>query len=281
MTTIEDGNLSKAWGKALLTLKNTKGHFLRPLVVTVLCGADGTIHEDPEIRESLDGALQSHGNEKGKTVESVRTVANTIFPKSLWMLTKDRQAFYAEYLRNLPRLVAWEKKKNRNGLYFARMIGFGVDPKTGEQEIRGAAKYFSEDGNQLEYIIQRCKRGLRHSMFQIAIYDPWRDLRPEPRMGFPCLQHVTFSPDFHAGTLGMNAFYATQQFVLKAYGNYLGLAELGAFVAEAAGLKLSRLTCFIGEAKMDQGPTSSSTIMKHLVSRVTESVGSHKARLHE
>ena len=32
-----------------------------------------------------------------------------------------------------------------------------------------------------------------------------------PYLGFPCLQHLSFVPDFHDGALALNAFYATQQ----------------------------------------------------------------------
>lgn len=51
--------------------------------------------------------------------------------------------------------------------------------------------------------------------------------------------------------MGLNAFYATQQLFVKAYGNWLGLWRLGAFVAHEAGLRFDRLTCFAGIEKMD------------------------------
>ena len=52
----------------------------------------------------------------------------------------------------------------------------------------------------------------------------------------------------------LNAFYATQQLFLKGYGNYLGLALLGLFVAEQIGLSLARITCFVGVEKMESKP---------------------------
>jgi hypothetical protein len=46
----------------------------------------------------------------------------------------------------------------------------------------------------------------------------------------------------------VTAFYATQHIFHKAYGNYLGLAELGAFVARETALQLIRVTCVAANA---------------------------------
>ena len=50
----------------------------------------------------------------------------------------------------------------------------------------------------------------------------------------------------------MNAFYATQQIFDKAYGNYLGLTQLGAFMAHEMDIPLARLNVMIGIAKLDR-----------------------------
>lgn len=41
----------------------------------------------------------------------------------------------------------------------------------------------------------------------------------------------------------MTGFYAKQLHVEKAYGNYLGLYELGRFMAKQMGLKLTQVVC--------------------------------------
>ena len=51
--------------------------------------------------------------------------------------------------------------------------------------------------------------------------------------------------------LSLNAFYATQQLFIKAYGNWLGLMRLGHFVAGETGLTFDRLNCFAGIQKME------------------------------
>jgi hypothetical protein len=96
------------------------------------------------------------------------------------------------------------------------------------------------------------------------VFDLFRDISRSAQQGFPCLQHVTFVPDFEQNTLAVNAFYATQQLCVKAYGNWLGLCRLGAFVAEGAGLTFDRLTCFAGVEKLDSNmrPKSGATLKR-------------------
>jgi hypothetical protein len=49
----------------------------------------------------------------------------------------------------------------------------------------------------------------------------------------------------------VNALYAAQYMVERAYGNYLGLCRLGQFVAHEMELRLARLTCFTGIAECE------------------------------
>src|SRR5262249_57408058 len=135
-------------------------------------------------------------------------------------------------------------------LYFARLIGYGTDHKSGE-ELDYLKDKLKQGGNQLEFIINACKPKAQRMALQASIYDPARD-QTEARRHFPCLQHVTFVPDFARGTLTLNAFYALQLLFVKAYGNWLGLCRLGAFVASqtAPRLRFERLNCYAGIQKM-------------------------------
>jgi hypothetical protein len=182
-------------------------------------------------------------------------VANTIFPQTIWRLARgNRQELYRQYLENLPHYVRWEPSRNRKGTYFSRLVGFDVDPKTGALPPERAGQ---TPLNQLEIIIEHCEPGRRRSYLQASIFDPTRDHSEAAQLGFPCLQHVTFVPNFDAGTITLNAFYATQQLFGKAYGNFLGLARLGLFVAGETNLRLERVSCFVGVEKMDQRPARS------------------------
>ena len=126
---------------------------------------------------------------------------------------------------------------NRRGLYFERLTSYG----------RGQC-----DGNQLEWIISQFngRDGVRRSMFQASVFDPERDHIADAQLQFPCLQHVSFEPTKEG--LVVNAFYATQQLFVKAYGNYLGIAQLGAFMAHEMKMKLIRMNVIIGVAKFER-----------------------------
>jgi len=89
---------------------------------------------------------------------------------------------------------------------------------------------------------------------QAATFDPLRDLTTSGQPSFPCMQHIAFNTDIKNHSLELTAFYATQQLYVKAYGNWLGLCRLGAFIAGESGLKLTRFTCFANVQKMDKSP---------------------------
>jgi hypothetical protein len=230
---IDEENISHAWAKAFLHIIDHPGKEISPLVVSITGFNDGIPNEDIDIRQSLDKCLADNDEQK------IHTVANTIFPDSLWRLSKyQRHELFERYLKFLPRAKAIKhcKQKNRRGLYFERLIAFGSGPC---------------DGNQLEYIISQynARPGVRRSMFQASIFDPGRDHIGSAQLPFPCLQHISFVPQDKM--LILNAFYATQQIFNKAYGNYLGLCRLGRFMAHEMGLGFNRMNCFIGIAKMD------------------------------
>lgn len=245
---IDQPNLSLAWAEAFLASRATSGHRLSPLTLSFTGLENEQIVENTSIRSALEAALLEAGMQK------VQTVANTIFPQSLWRVAKsDRKVLYKTYVENLPEYVAMESSKNQRGLYFGRLIAFDLDHKTGERLSHIPAGKI-DGGNQLEFIIDHCKPGTRISMFQASFFDPGRDQTPAAQLGFPCLQHVTFVPNFGDKTLSINAFYATQQLFVKGYGNYLGLARLGHFVATQTKLNLARVSCFIGVEKMEAKP---------------------------
>lgn len=230
---IEETNLSRAWSRAFLHIIDNPGKEISPLLVSLTGLTNGIAHEDIGIRDALDNSLIVNNEQK------VHTVANTIFPNSLWKRSKyDRNRLFEMYLNAFPRYKALERHKNQRGIYFERLIAFGSGPK---------------NGNQLEYIISQYKSRsrVRKSMFQASIFDPARDHVSSAQVAFPCLQHVSFVPQTKEKTLTFNAFYATQQIFEKAYGNYLGLCRLGAFMAHEMGLTLERMNCFVGVAKLD------------------------------
>ncbi|HVX14920.1 MAG TPA: hypothetical protein VHC22_27265 [Pirellulales bacterium] len=254
--TLEETNLSRAWARIFVRSQPT-GYELSPFLLRLTDhGAEGP-REIPELRDALDACLEA------SDMDGVQTVANTIFPQSLWRQAKgDRHQLYAAYLENLPDYVAMAPSKNRDGLYFARLIGFGIAPANGTEEPHLPAKLLQAGGNQLEFMIQHCRPGVRRTMFQAAVYDPVRDQSASAQQGFPCLQHLTFVPEFRNKTLSLNAFYATQQLFMKAYGNWLGLVRLGLFVAGQVDLRLGAMNCYVGIEKMDKRPKPGTALQR-------------------
>lgn len=231
-TLIDETDLSRAWAKAFLHIVESPGVTeISPLVVS-LSGfdQDGSIAEASSLRGTLDQVLKK----KGKI--SVEDVAHTIFPERLWRIAgRNRARLFTLYKGVFPRYVAMNRRANSRGLYFERLTMFGTNAPC--------------EGNQLEWILSQYRPGIRDTMFQAAIFDPARDHIKNARVAFPCLQHVSFVPT--AEGLVTNAFYATQYVFDKAYGNYLGLAQLGAFMAHEMDLPLARLNVTVGVAKLD------------------------------
>ena len=230
---IDETNLSRAWARLLLQVLDGVGTEVAPLILSLSGFAqNGKAVEDPAVRRALDQLLMR----KNRIV--VENVAFTIFPQRLWEMSRgDRTRLFDLYRETFPRWQAINRKANGRGLYFERMVMYGRGPC---------------DGNQLEWILSQfnARNGVRRSMFQATTFDPARDHVASAQIGFPCLQQVSFEPT--SAGLVTNAFYATQQIFDKAYGNYLGLAQLGAFMAREMGMPLARLNIMVGIAKFER-----------------------------
>jgi hypothetical protein len=223
---IQDSDLSRLWARAFLEAMKPGRREILPLVVTVTGFADDQLAENPVIRCALDEVLLKMGE------FSCDTVASTIFPQSLWNPEQSRDQLFKRYRRILPRLKKMEKR-NRYGLYFERLMAFGP------QKI-----------NQLDHIISTYQGGNhRRSSLQASIFDPAVDHTNQRQRGFPCMQQVAFAP-YGDGELAITGFYAIQHLFERAYGNYLGLCNLGRFVAHELDLRLTQMTCVAGVAKL-------------------------------
>lgn len=217
----ERGNLSHAWADALrVVLAHNEA---APLIISVTGFNDSVPAEEPTIRSALDAALAA------ADLQTCESVSNTIFPNSLWNPAAPAEHLYNRYNAILPKLMR-ASRKNQRGLYFERLTSGGPPGKE----------------NQLDFILSTYKGrpGVRRSALQLAVFDPARDHSTAAQLGFPCLQHVTIAPT--AEGISLNAFYATQYVVERAYGNYLGLCRLGRFVAHELEKPLVRMTCFTG-----------------------------------
>jgi hypothetical protein len=185
---IEEESISMAWGRAALGVSARGKNEVVPLIVSITgFDSEGAPFEKPTIRTSLDTLLAQEG------MQSIETVASTLFPQHMWNPKVDRGQLFERYKAILPKLRA-ATSKNSFGIYFERMITGG--PK--------------ENSNQLDFIINsyRARKGVRRSILQLGIFHPVDDLSTTALRGFPCLQHITFVPTDSG--LAVNAFYATQ-----------------------------------------------------------------------
>lgn len=229
---VQGEDLSRAWARAFLSVTERGIKELAPLVVVTEGFDSGEPAETVIIQEALDTELRSRG------MPEIHTVANTIFPARLWSLDRPRDRLFERYAQIAPRLRKYDG--NHYGLYFERMIG--------------------ADGslNQLDHVINAYHRGVtRRTALQAVIFKPERDHTLQPRRGFPCLNQVAFSP-LAQGGLEVTGSYTVQYLFGRAYGNFLGLARLGQFMAHEMGLELRRLVCTATVAKLDDDVTKSS-----------------------
>jgi len=224
LKSVEGNNLSIVWAKTF-QLAMSPGP-TPPIFASISNPNEGDL-ERPYIRHVLDVSLSSFNE------SSVSTVANTIFPITMWNPSQDREQLYKRYKDAWPRIR--QCPANRNGTYFNRLINY-----TGEGT-----------SNQLEHIItiwngDGMKRPTRrHTALQTSIFDPNKDHSRSPQHGFPCLQQVSFTPLGAKGRNGLSVtgLYPTQLIFEKAYGNYLGLYRLGSFMAHEMNISLAQVNC--------------------------------------
>lgn len=235
---IESDTLSGAWTKAFLATYDRRE--ISPLVITV-SGFCSFPQEDSRVRSAVDTLLSDLPG-----VWRVGTTASTIFPSSMWRPGMSRASLYERYRRVYDKRIR-NTPANRRGTYFLRLVSFG------DKEI-----------NQLEHIIDTWRRKVkRRSAFVASLFDPLTDRVSTPFLGFPCMHQVCFAPEGRDG-FAVTGFYTKQDIFDRGYGNYLGIARLGEFVADAFHRKLTRVTCVSSVAGL------SNRFSKSMLARLAE-----------
>jgi hypothetical protein len=219
---IQADNPSRAWVEALDLLVAGDGKAVN-LNVAFAAGL-----EDERVRAVLDEFLADLEAGSGKPVWPVQTVANTIFPEALYHPHLGAQAaprLYENYELSM-RLQRKSENPYDRDTYFNRLIAYPATDGT---------------WNQLDYHVKRlAKQATRSSqassVYELGISHP---LDAELRLQapgvdkrlfwFPCLSHISLT--LVRGQLHMTAMYRNQTFITRAYGNYVGLSRLLAFLA--------------------------------------------------
>ncbi|HVB14003.1 MAG TPA: hypothetical protein VNH38_04520 [Candidatus Dormibacteraeota bacterium] len=248
---VEGENVSAAWVDGLDRLLSAGGEAVNLTVAIV----DPTT-EVPAVRSLVDAFIDERRRRRPSSVERISTVANTIFPQSLYIEPLGEGAENHLYdLERRSRRVT--RVRNRQGTYFERMVAWPIEkPRNGEP-----VKTF----NQLDQAVTRLRRlheqGVkRGNQFEIGLATPADQAiavpivvpgRDRQTMGFPCLSHMSLS--LQKGVVHMTAIYRNHEFIKRGYGNYVGLGRLLRFVAQQSGWPVGELTCVSASAAVGSG----------------------------
>jgi len=236
--------VSEAWLLGLEHAVSAKRGKTVHLMMTVLDPG----REIPSIRAVLDQALERAG------AQSVQTVAETIFPRSLYpdpgfdwedelpsekeeLLDDAANAMYDMYVSMLPMLRT--ESGSASGTYFARMVTWPGKEAGGTNQLeariarlRGEHRNRRRTQNTLDVDIAADSLVGLEGVQMYHVED-------QRIRGFPCLVHLDFT--LHDGLLHCTAVYRHHYLLQKAYGNLLGLSWLMEFLCQQTGFKVGEL----------------------------------------
>ncbi|PWR11829.1 hypothetical protein DKT69_25710 [Micromonospora sicca] len=237
--TVQAPNVSTAWLSAAAQLHAQPRREAFHAVVHI----DDPVAENPEIRTAVDGIL------RGENLQTIETVANTIFPAGIAASSHSHAELVERYLRILPVLRRFPKNE-RGATYFSRLVQYPT--KNGP---------FDQIGAVIDRVgIERRTPGGKRARYEVGvaggddtestanqIYIPGTDNNP---MAFPCLSHCSFQFDRN-DRLHLLATYRSQYLLQRGYGNYLGLGRLLAYVAQQTNLQVGQLTVVAGLVRLE------------------------------
>lgn len=239
--------LSQAWLCGLEVALSASGGRRVHLITTIT--DPGT--EIDSVREALDHSLRSFG------VQSVDTVAHTIFPKALYddpgiewkpglaseseqVINAAAERLYDRYRSMLPLLLT--DPGNKQGTYFSRMISWPGKEVNGINQLcnrinrlRSEHRSGRRTHNTLDIDLSAYCVPTYQSPIGVQTYA----VTDERIRGFPCLVHVDLT--LFEGKLHCTAVYRHHYLVSKAYGNYLGLSWLMQFLSQQSGYEVGEL----------------------------------------
>lgn len=278
---VEQDSLGLAWVDTFRRVADLGGKAVN-VTMTV---RNPSAPEIPELRAALDQHLVARRGAGGR-VQSVTTVASTIFPGALYAdpgmtwaaddpaaekaLDRAANRLYSRYLRNLPTLVKVHVG-NRKGTYFGRLIAWEgpgttinqLDDRITSFRKLHRANYSAWNTNDLA--IGREAEDV-HELVGASGLDIYRvtDHRHYISQGFPCLVHIDIT--LFENRIHMLALYRHQYLVTKAYGNLLGLVRLQRFLGQQTGYQVGELTMQAGfsdaEWNAGWGKTRSTAILE-------------------
>jgi hypothetical protein len=258
-------NISEAWLRTLERVHADGGYAVN-LMSTV---TNPLAEEDRAIRTAIDGLLVE-GHRSGTRVQTVETVAGTIFPGDLYAdpgydyrpdlddpskaaLDVAASDLYLAYLDMLPVLMT--DTANNRGTYFGRMVSWPGKTGGGRNQLadRVTTLRRARDLNHRKRNLDDIVVGGEGEGLMSAAVDGLQVYAADDRRsrGFPCLVHIDLT--LFDGRLSMAAVYRHQYLITKAYGNLLGLSRLLAFLARQSGYDVGELVVLATMADSEQG----------------------------
>ncbi|MPZ66706.1 MAG: hypothetical protein GEU83_14745 [Pseudonocardiaceae bacterium] len=227
--------LSEAWLDAVRLLHDDPSHKVVHLVVRILRPPA----EEKSIRDAADSLIEEWNSRSPTKREkpAVDTARNTIFPAA-WAHRLPEPAELGEYYRSRYAELC-SHRDNERGTYFGRMVAY-------PRADGGEADQLADTVRKLRQ--ELATPGPKSSRYEVNIYSERQDRNP---MSFPCLAHLSLH--LHQERLHMQAVYRNEVMVGRAYGNYLGLAQLQEYMARACGLDPGELLVTVNHAEID-GP---------------------------
>lgn len=234
---VEGSSVSAAWLDAVELVVGLPRASVFHLVVRI---GQPTV-EDPYVRGAVDELLRE------VDLPPIDTVRNTIFPKAMAIRHENPAALaehYREHYTTIRRFPG-----NRHGTYFGRLVAMPTsDTKTLDQFSHLTQKLRAERAKSSRRHSSRYELNVAMASADANFYAAGRDRNR--LFGFPCLSHCSLHVE---GTrLHLAAFYRNQYLIERAYGNYLGLGELLAYVAHATGFDVGELLVVAGHAAVDR-----------------------------
>lgn len=258
-------NLSEAWLRTLEEVYAAGGYAINVMSTIT----DPSSDEDPTIRQAIDDLLVD-GHRAGTRVQTVETVAGTLFPNDLYSdpgyayrsnldgpakiaLDVAADDLYEAYTDMLP--VLRTDTANARGTYFGRMVSWPGKTGGGRNQLadrvttlRRALDANHRKRNLEDIVVGGEAEGLLNGEpAGVQVYAA-NDRRSR---GFPCLVHIDLT--VFEGRLSMAAVYRHQFLVTKAYGNLLGLSRLLGFLAQQSGFAVGELVVHATMADCEQG----------------------------
>ncbi|MDX3364095.1 hypothetical protein ACIBWG_32035 [Streptomyces griseoaurantiacus] len=242
--TVAERDVTQAWVAACNKL-DRKDNPDRTGLHTVVRIADPT-NDDPVFRAELDRLRTARG------LWPLETVASTLFPAALAARSAGPDDLAERYRQMYP--VIKRYPGNHRGTYFGRLVSYPAVSKSGVDQLGTVINRLRAQASGTKiaaaYEIDiAAATDAEEASAGLLVHAAGKD---NSYIGFPCLSHISLQLDrerrVHAAAL-----YRSHFMFERAYGNYLGLGRLLAYIAQQAELACGTLTVMAGHARLD-GP---------------------------